>query len=196
MSLRRLLFTLSLAALTIPAAAGATHSPSLNPPRDFAAGGGSFVAPNVATFRFSVGATSGPLGEDPHGHVRVSLHDASEEFAELFTVNGRVECLLTTGRKAVIGALAERGEQSERHVALSVLDGDHADLATVVSVSAPPNLPPQAACAAASFFTPIFPIEGNVVVHDGLPTTTAAAALADPWSPASVSDVEVTSVGG
>jgi hypothetical protein len=179
MCVRRSLLALSLAALTMPATAGATHSRSANPPHDFAVGGGAFAVPGdpEASFRFSVGATSGPPGGDPRGHLRIKAFDIVDPDpaeAEAFTVNGRVECLLVTGRTATIGALKRRftsgGVEFVNYVVLSVFDAKRADMATVIAVTAPAPYPANQACldgAPTSPPTGFFPLlRGNVVVHD------------------------------
>jgi hypothetical protein len=179
-SLRSLVLGLLLAALAMPTTAGASHSSSVNPPGDLAAGGGAFAVPGdpEASFRFSVGARSGPLGERPRGHLRISafdIVDADPANAEAFTVNGRVECLLVTGRTAVIGAVKRRfvldGLEYVHYNFLLLFDTKRADVATVVGVEGPAaSLPASEACQVAAPTNPpvgFFPMfRGNVVVHD------------------------------
>jgi hypothetical protein len=95
----------SAAAIFVPVASSAGN------PMDSVDGGGAIVpAPDIsAPSQFEVGALSGPLGEEPTGHItdRVTL----EEIGGTKTLHGdvRAGCLRVVGNRAiVVGKLPER----------------------------------------------------------------------------------------
>jgi hypothetical protein len=80
----RLLVLLAVVAFAAAAGAASGEKPSGGPPGhgDKVVGHGS-----TATQRFHVNAHSGPNGEDPHGHIRLTIPSTG------FTASGRVTCL-------------------------------------------------------------------------------------------------------
>ena len=152
--------------------AGATDS-------DFMVGAGEFGAA-VTGKRFSVGAIAGPLGEDPHGHLRVTFPDPT------FNVDTPVECLAVAGNRAAAGSkvLEETAGAVRRLVLLAEDNGQPSDalpdraLPLRISITVP-NVPAQAFCTVALASSVVLePIDrGNVTVHDGQPTSPGAAPL-------------------
>ena len=160
---------LSLAALALSAgAAGATHSNNSNPPKDFLVGAGDFGNPALPGQHFSVSAHSGPLGENPRGHIRV---EGSPVFD---TTSTQVECLVVAGNRAAAGGRME--ETPSGTFWLIVVAEDHGqpsdplpDRAVPIFIIITP--PPPNMCAAVLGFSAFaLPMEeGNVTVHDAEP---------------------------
>jgi hypothetical protein len=164
--MRRLLAILAgmlLALLVGPGVASATHGPSDNPPRDLFFGRGEFLAGGV---EFNVHATSGPLGEDPHGHLSWQTEGADEAGDPPF--RGPVTCLVVSGNRATAGAPVRTGPPGQTAYVIGVDNPDPApDQAIAVSSTIPAN---QAGCTTVHTlgFT-VFPVDGEVTIHDGQP---------------------------
>lgn len=96
----------SIAFLCVPATSSA------NAPMDIVAGGGRIIPPPDigAPSHFEVGARSGPLGEDPTGHItdRVFFPETGE-----MTLHGdvRAGCLRVTGNRAIVVGQLPESEQ-------------------------------------------------------------------------------------
>jgi hypothetical protein len=77
------------------AAAAAHHDSPSNPPHDFVVGGGfhAVIPGFTPPIKFAFSAQSGPLGEDPHGHVQVFSDPQAQ---------ARVTCLFVAGNRAFI----------------------------------------------------------------------------------------------
>jgi hypothetical protein len=175
---RLLGLAVAVACIAAPGTARATHTlldfqsalealwevdPSLEPPpdngsRDFAVGG--FQGP-VDDNNFGFSAHSGPLGQDPRGHLSETIHG---EFQGRF----KVTCLRVVGKMAAMGLVPtdNAANDAAAQFVLSVFDsglpGGAGDRFALIETSA-------ATCAA---FVGIAaaggsPLEhGNISVHD------------------------------
>jgi len=96
-------FACVLAVVGLAAAAPA----GADPPRDFVVGAGTIEADPFLGDSFSVSAHSGPLGEDPRGHVNVRTTNLAGD-RQSFHGDVSEGCLIVTGNRAVaVGRLPE-----------------------------------------------------------------------------------------
>jgi hypothetical protein len=152
--------------LAAPAGAGASHGPKAGPPQDFVTGGAKALPDTPFALTRNISAHSGPLGEDPHGHMEVT-----ESFFGHF--GGRVTCLSVAGNTASIGIEVVHAENpalvGTGFVVFIVDLGEPVEGQGVDQFGGSPTPTPPAVCPPP---TPpaLFPIEsGNYVVHDGQP---------------------------
>jgi hypothetical protein len=153
-----------LALAALPGVASATHNPNNlgSPPRDLALGHGTVPCCSVG---FNFAAQSGPLGEHPAGHVQVEVHGDR--------AGNKVECLAVAGNRAAVGA--ERPDVPGLGFYIVAEDNDSLisgapDRANAFFSTGPPTSPPtQAACNLMLSATLIFPVDGEIVVHDATP---------------------------
>ena len=109
---RRLLLALALVVgvFVFPSSASATPDPPPNNDKhDFVVGGFQFFEGNWA-----VSAHSGPLGEEPFGHVSLTVSEGSSE--ETFGVQGRwrVTCVNVDGPLAAIGVVPTQAASNDQ----------------------------------------------------------------------------------
>jgi hypothetical protein len=136
-------------------------SPASEGRKDFAVGG--FERETGQHVGFS--GHSGPMGEDPGGHLSGTLDLATGPVQVRF----RVTCLAVLGNKAALGLLptedASNDQMTPRILVVtdSGLPGGTGDTYAVY-VSAPQTCPSFIAAA-----TPFTPLRGNIVVHDAIP---------------------------
>jgi hypothetical protein len=154
-----------LAFALAPAVGFATHSEgnSPGPRRDFVTGGGV----HAADVQFTISARSGPLGEDPKGHISFKIDGEPRVKAE-------VTCVVVIGNQAFVTAVGTRPAANEGQIIVmhAVDTGEPGD--------APPDLlrfafacgirpvPGQPGCFQ-PFKGPVPVTQGNIVVHDGQP---------------------------
>jgi hypothetical protein len=156
------------------ALAGCSDSTAPTPPQsrnlrispNFASGGKDLVAGHGETpgIRFSVAATSGPLGEDPRGHLRIEIAPGGPVY------EGEVRCLVVIGHRAAVG-IEKQGDPS-RGIFLYVEDnGNPGSLIPDRAADGDGTPPTQAECefafVAAEVASPV--IQGNVEIKDALP---------------------------
>ena len=154
------------AAIVAVSGARATHNPTANPPRDFAVGRGEVadVAPlGGLDVVFQISATSGPLGENPHGHVMVDIEDNPLQSAP-------VTCIVTTGNRATAGGPRTGAPGSSLFV---YVEDNEVGPDRVSTATSSVNAADQAGCL---FFHLAFQTAANFVVtrgdytvHDGFP---------------------------
>jgi hypothetical protein len=165
--MKRLLAALTLALLVClvvgTGVANATHSEEANspgPPNDFAVGGGKHSSPPV---QFAFSAHSGPLGENPKGHIQLFLPEGK--------IKAEVTCLIVAGDQAFITGVSDElpGGIVVTH---AVDNGEPSDPQPDLLRNSFEGFifesPERAGC-----FLPVLPpvpvTEGNIVVHDGQP---------------------------
>jgi len=128
---------------------------------------GSGTIPILFDVRFRVSSHSGPLGEDPKGHMVVEniIEPVSNNLVE--RTKGEIICLAVLGNRA---AMTMVSDEFPKGIFLVVEDNgkgevlpDRADLAPGV------NPDPTTAPCAGQLLIPVFPMEGDVVVRDALP---------------------------
>jgi hypothetical protein len=170
--MKKLILALTLALLLALAVgtgvANASHSEQANstgPPKDFAVGGGKHTdpaAPDVA-IQFAFSAHSGPLGEDPKGHVQLFFPEG--------VIHAEVTCVIVEGNEAFITAVSDElpGGIVVTH---AVDNGEPSD--------GQPDLlrnsfeefifedPERTGCFR-PVLEPVPVTQGNIVVHDGQP---------------------------
>ena len=139
-------------------AAGAVDA-SAESPNDRLTGHGSI--PITTVEGISVGAHSGPLGEDPNGHFRFTTTSG-------FTASLHVTCMTVVGNRAIVGgndpSIVPPGNGRYLVVEDNGAEGDSAN--TVGSFSATPALCDELFLREFE----LFPVEGNLKVQDALPT--------------------------
>jgi hypothetical protein len=153
-----------LGVLALPATAAATHSPGSSGPRDFVTGGGHHSLPDT---QFTLSAHSGPLGENPKGHLSFKT-DGGERF------KADVTCVIVAGNQAFVTGVFTRPGSAEGQlvVAHAVDNGEPGD--------ATPDLlrfsfagaifPVQNRPGCFLPFLPPVPVtQGNITVHDATP---------------------------
>lgn len=174
-TLAALTLALLLSLVAAVGVANATHSENEDfdgPPKDFAVGSATLLEYVVSSKKadLSFAAYSGPLGEDPRGHINPRI----EPFAE---ATSHVTCLGVLGnRAAVAGEVEESSPGRVRGVAIFAEDNGKPseqtpDRAGVVRFFALKNTDvcPVLLGLVSSGFS-LFPVEqGNVTVHDGQP---------------------------
>jgi hypothetical protein len=170
-----------------PDVARATHSPgTLNPGHDFAVGGGRHLAfgtgPDFVTEGFA--AQSGPLGENPRGHV-----SANSPGVEGSKTQGHVICLNVVGNEAFILWEQEKAGESVPKgtlILLHVIDNgppkegvspDFIRNSFIPFIEFPPT--PGAGPCGTPVLPPVPLEEGNITVHDGLPPSLTGVGLGD-----------------
>jgi hypothetical protein len=189
--MRRTLLALTLVVglLVFPSAASATHDllgfqsavdameavdRTLDPPpnegrHDFVVGGFKRFGANIA-----VSAHSGPLGEDPFGHVSVTVTDSPiPDFGQTFQVRFKVTCLAVAANMAALGGVETEAASNDNppgtnHVMVfrdSGLPGGAGDGFTEITGFPADNCAVWLPLAAGAG-----PIErGNFLVHDAQP---------------------------
>jgi hypothetical protein len=171
--MKRLLAALTLlfGLVVVAGVANATHSTEANspgPPKDFAVGGGKHTS---AGTQFAFSAHSGPLGEDPKGHIQL--------FFPQGVIKAEVTCLIVDGNEAFITGVSDElpGGTTVTHAVDNGEPGDPTP--DLMRGSFLPFITPvdgQPGC-----FLPQLPpvpvTEGNIVVHDGQPKSAEAGAL-------------------
>jgi hypothetical protein len=172
--MKKLTLALSLAlrlALAVgTGVANASHSDqgnSTGPPKDFAVGGGKQIDPAHpdVDIQFAFSAHSGPLGEDPKGHVQLFFPEG--------VIHAEVTCVIIAGNEAFITAVddelpggivvvhaVDNGEPSDGTPDLA--RGSFAPF-IVESTEQPGCFLPTGELA------PVPVTQGNIVVHDGQP---------------------------
>jgi hypothetical protein len=170
--MKKLILALTLALLFALAVgtgvANASHSEQANstgPPKDFAVGGGKHTDPanpDVA-IQFEFSANSGPLGEDPKGHIQLFFPEG--------VIHAEVTCLTVEGNRAFITGVSD--ELPGGIVVIEAVDnGEPSDgQPDLLRGSFQPFIfedPERPGC-----FLPVLPpvpvTQGNIVVHDGQP---------------------------
>jgi len=175
-----LVLAVAVAALAAPGPASATHTlfefqsalealwtidPTINPPpddghTDFAVGG--FQGPEDNNFGFS--GHSGPLGEDPQGHLSETIHG-------VFQGRFRVTCLMVAGNQAALRLVLTEAASNDAvsEFVLSVFDsgiaGGAGDRFAFIETAAEDCAAFVSVAAAGGFFIE----RGNLVVHDAIP---------------------------
>jgi hypothetical protein len=164
--MKRLLVALTLAlVVSLVVGIGVVNAA---PPNDFAVGGGKHTDPanpGVA-IQFAFSAHSGPLGEDPKGHVQLFTDDG--------VINAKVTCVIVEGNQAFITAVSDElpGGIVVTH---AVDNGEPSDgtpdllrnsfVEPAGSIVEDPDNP--------GCFLPTLPpvpvTQGNIVVHDATP---------------------------
>jgi len=115
--------------------------------------------------RFRVSAHSGPLGEDPNGHMDVEFPGGSGG-VEFTSTKGRIICLAVLGNRASMTMVSE---DFPTGIFLVVEDNGNGALPDRADVALGINPDPATApCAGQLLFPIFFPIEGDVVVNDAL----------------------------
>jgi hypothetical protein len=182
---RRCLATTGLIGLATcgPGVAEASHNGQTGGARDFAVGAGSseFALGAIGEARFSLSASSDPLGGDPKGYVTASGDPDGIGPMEPFTTRGEVTCLLVDGNRASIKWRLEQatgsaepfeggGVQSFVEDNGSPRQGEPVDRAAT-SLPQPAEVFDLAADECQSpHGQPYDPLErGNLVVHDAIP---------------------------
>ena len=160
-------FAVALLALLVPGAASAQGG------SDVLAGYGQ-----AGTFEASVGARSGPLGENPQGNLRTVLTTGLPEFDDLYTANTEVVCLQVSGNRAVaVGPARRDPELPSQFIAFGVLVEDNGPpggpmpdrQSTIATVSSTEEGAGEGSCRLPQIFI-AFPItRGNYTVRDSTP---------------------------
>jgi hypothetical protein len=136
------------------------------PPNDFAVGGGKHTDPanpGVA-IQFAFSAHSGPLGEDPKGHVQL--------FTDEGVINAKVTCVIVEGNQAFITAVSDElpGGIVVTH---AVDNGEPSDGTPDLLRSSFEGFifedPERPGCFR-PVLEPVPVTQGNIVVHDAQPT--------------------------
>lgn len=153
---------------------------SADSPMDRVDGGGGIIPPTEisAPSHFEVGARSGPLGEDPTGHItdRVLVDETGPR-----TLHGdvRAGCLRVLGNRAVVVGQLPESEQFDfpgvgriEYVALVIEDNGNPEAGHPVDRAVDFILRAVSAELFCTVFdpatAPLFPLDhGNFVVNDG-----------------------------
>src|SRR5918992_2959774 len=166
---------LAVGALVFPSSAAATHDlldfqsavdtmlavdPTLDPPpndgrHDFAVGGIHTSGPN-----YGFSAHSGPLGEEPFGHISITLPDADPDAKQL---RYRVTCLNVSGNLAVVVGVPTKPSDSRFPIKLYLRDGGPGGALDGAAESAADS--PEDCRDTFVVTAPIGP-NGNILIHD------------------------------
>jgi hypothetical protein len=164
--MKKLILALTLALLL--ALAVGTGVANATPPNDFAVGGGKHIDPAHPTveIKFAFSAHSGPLGEDPKGHVQLYTDDG--------VINAKVTCVIVEGNEAFITSVSDElpGGIVVTH---AVDNGEPSDGQTdLLRNSFAPFIvesTEQPGCfLPTGELEPVPVTQGNIVVHDAHPT--------------------------
>jgi hypothetical protein len=147
-----------------------TYAPGVDPPpndgaHDFAVGGGQHGGGNVLE---GFSAHSGPSGQNPKGHVEITLNPPQPT-----KLSGNVFCLQVTGNRALILSREVRGPNLGDLILTEVVDngnpvkGTPPDLIRNSFASNGGIIPPSAGfpCGQPAF-APVPLEKGNIVVRD------------------------------
>jgi hypothetical protein len=135
-------------------AIGAVAAPaaSADPPNDQVTGHAS------APWDISVGAHSGPLGENPQGHLRIVLEDGT-------VWSGEVSCMTVLGNRAAVGINAANAPGGGAAVVIEDNEGTGLPDRDNITYGAPAT---PAFCDLIFPIT-VFPFDGDFRVRDALP---------------------------
>jgi hypothetical protein len=181
--MRRLLVAMSLAlvaSLALSGVAFATTSATIDgvgQQRDYAAGSGTLAHPFAAFSEVSLGASSGPSGEDPQGFINLRNAD----FGPPYDGKGHVACLAVKDNVAVSVAEFENDSPfpGYPYALIIIEDNGRPNSAVPDRVWAtgmaydPEQITLEATCnlyVQVAQFLPLEPLEsGNLTVHDATP---------------------------
>lgn len=181
--MRRLLVMMSLAlvaSLALSGVASATHAATNtdgSQQRDFAAGSGKLAHPFAAFSEVSLGASSGPSGENPQGFINLRNAD----FGPPYDGKGNVACLAVEGNVAVSVAEFEDDSPFPGYPnALIIVEDNGGPGGTIPDrvwatgmAYDPEQITLEDTCnlyIQVAQFLPLEPIEsGNLTVHDATP---------------------------
>jgi hypothetical protein len=153
----------------------AEFDPTIDPPpndpsRDFAVGGFQGTGSSGETTNVGFSAHSGPLGEDPQGHLSETVPLFFPTDSRTYQGRFRVTCLSITGKDAALGLVptdAESNDQPAQFFLLvqdSGLPGGAGDLEAFA-----PNPLAEDCLGQEAFALFGFPIDrGNILVNDAL----------------------------
>lgn len=153
----------------------AEFDPTIDPPpndpsRDFAVGGFQGIGSTGETTNVGFSAHSGPLGEDPQGHLSETVPLFFPTDSRTYQARFRVTCLSILGSDAALGLVptdtASNDQESEFLLLVhdSGLPGGMGDLQAFA-----PDVPATDCIGQEAFAIFGFPIErGNILVNDAL----------------------------